>query len=392
LSGPTAIVVGAGVFGAATADRLAASGWSVTLVETDEPGHVRATSSGHTRVIRYGHGPDLRYVRMAWRARELWRDLENDCGQELFLRCGVLWLAREADGWETVSEATLRAEGIPVERLGIEDAARLYPSFSPDGLVHAMLEPEAGVLRARQATRALVDRAVARGALLVRGRATPADGGGVLVDGSVMRADRVVWAAGPWLGRMFPGVVDLRVVRREYLYFDAGPAWSADSVPVFYDFAGPVYGIGDVDGHGFKVAPDDPAPEFDPDTRERLPDPVSEAAARAYLTLRFPALADARVRSSRVCQYELTADNQFIAAPHPEDDGVWILGGGSGHGFKHGPALAEYVERLVDGRQAPDPRLGLGPRRVETGLRSAAEDWASTGAEDDAASSAPGSV
>jgi glycine/D-amino acid oxidase-like deaminating enzyme len=367
-------VVGAGVFGASTADRLAGSGWSVTLIDPEEPGHDRATSSGHTRVIRCGHGPDRRYVRMAWRARELWQELEADSGQELFVECGVLWLVRDPDGWEVASEAVLREEGIPVERLGLDDAARLYPSFSAQGLVHAMLEPAAGVLRARTATRALVERAVVRGARLLPGRAAPV-GGGVLVDGEVLRADRVVWAAGPWLGRLFPGLVDLRVVRREYLYFDAGPGWSATSVPVFYDFAGPVYGLGDLDGYGFKVAPDDPAPEFDPDTVERPPDPASEAAARAYLRLRFPALADAAVRSSRVCQYELTADNQFIAAPHPDDEDVWILGGGSGHGFKHGPALAEYVERLLDGREAPDPVLGLGPRAVATGLRSAAEDW-----------------
>jgi sarcosine oxidase len=372
---PSAIVVGAGVFGASVADRLAGSGWDVTLVDVDEPGHDRATSSGHTRVIRYGHGPDLRYVRMAWRARTLWVELEQDTGADLFVPCGVLWLARSDDGWEAESEAVLRAEGIPVERLSPDEAAGLYPSFSAEGLSHAMVETEAGALRARAATQALVERAVARGATLVRGRAVPTADGGVSVDGQRRGADRVVWAAGPWLGRIFPGLVELRVVRREYDYFQAGPEWSAASVPIFYDFAGPVYGIGDVDGRGFKVAPDDPAPEFDPDTIDRAPDPATEAAARAYLRLRFPALARAPLLGYRVCQYELTADNQFIVAAHPEHEGVWILGGGSGHGFKHGPALAEYVERLLEGAEQPDPRLGLGARRPATGLRSAAEDF-----------------
>jgi sarcosine oxidase len=373
---PSAIVVGAGVFGASVADRLARSEWDVTLIEAHEPGHDRATSSGHTRVIRYGHGPDVRYVRMAWRARTLWRELEQETGADLFVRCGVLWFARSEDGWEAESESVLREEGIPVERLTPDEAARLYPSFSAEGLTHAMLETEAGALRARQATLALVDRAVGHGATLARGRAEPAADGGVVVDGGQpLHADRVVWAAGPWLGRLFPGLVELRVVRREYDYFDAGPEWSAASVPIFYDFAGPVYGFGSVDGRGFKVAPDDPAPEFDPDTIDRAPDPASEAASRAYLRLRFPALADAPLIGYGVCQYELTADNQFIVAPHPAHDGVWILGGGSGHGFKHGPALAEYVERLLNGAEQPDARLGLGPRRPETGLRSAAEDF-----------------
>ena len=59
-----------------------------------------------------------------------------------------------------------------------------------------------------------------------------------------------VWAAGPWLGRLFPGLVELRVARREYDYFAVGPEWSAASVPVFYEFAGPIYGFGSIDGRG----------------------------------------------------------------------------------------------------------------------------------------------
>jgi glycine/D-amino acid oxidase-like deaminating enzyme len=198
----------------------------------------------------------------------------------------------------------------------------------------------------------------------------------VSVDGKTRHADRVVWAAGPWLPRLFPELVDLKVVRREYVYFDAGPAWSAHAIPVFIEFAAPIYGVGDLDGRGFKIAPDDPGPPFDPDTVDRPPDPACEATARAYLRRRFPAVADAPMTGHRVCQYELTPDNQFIVAPHPGDHRVWLLGGGSGHGFKHAPALAEYVERLLEGDEPPDPRLGLGPRQPGAGLRTAAADFA----------------
>ena len=125
MSEASAIVVGAGVFGAAVADRLAGSGWDVTLVEEHEPGHDRGTSSAHTRAIRYGHGADVRYVRMAWRARELWQELQERHGRELFVRTGVLWLAGDDDGWERSTEATLRAEGIPVEP-GLRGSAPSY--------------------------------------------------------------------------------------------------------------------------------------------------------------------------------------------------------------------------------------------------------------------------
>jgi glycine/D-amino acid oxidase-like deaminating enzyme len=73
------------------------------------------------------------------------------------------------------------------------------------------------------------------------------------------------------------------------------------------------------------------------------------AAARAYLRLRFPALADAPLVESRVCQYEDTADHNFILDHHPEAENVWIAGGGSGHGFKHGPVMGEMISDAVLG-------------------------------------------
>jgi sarcosine oxidase len=97
----------------------------------------------------------------------------------------------------------------------------------------------------------------------------------------------------------------------------------------------------------------------------------AEKAGRGYLARRFPALADAPLVYSRVCPYALTADTNFLLARHPEEPRVWLLGGGSGHGFKHGPSLAEYVAGLLEGREEPDERFGLGERRPAASLRTA---------------------
>ena len=110
---PSAIVIGAGVFGASLADRLAREGWEVTLVERARPGDARAESGGESRLIRCSHGPDDFYARSARRALELWREL----GHDVLVESGVVWFARREDGWEADSEAVLRAEGIPAERL-----------------------------------------------------------------------------------------------------------------------------------------------------------------------------------------------------------------------------------------------------------------------------------
>jgi sarcosine oxidase len=120
-----------------------------------------------------------------------------------------------------------------------------------------------------------------------------------------------------------------------------------------------------------KIAPDGPGAAVDPDELERLPDPAQEALSRAYAARRFPSLADAPLIGHRVCQYDLTTDSHFLVARHPEQASWWLLGGGSGHGFKHGPALAEYVADCIEGRRDPEPFHGLGPRSGHAGLRTA---------------------
>jgi len=195
----------------------------------------------------------------------------------------------------------------------------------------------------------------------------------VLDTGQVLEADRVAWACGAWLPRLFAkdGVLDLRITQQDVFYFGAGAAWATPPVPAWLDYDGAAYGLGDLDGRGFKMAPDVEGPPFDPQTGERIPRPEHERIARDYLAHRFPALASAPLIGTRVCQYELTADTRFVAAPHPAHDGrVWIVGGGSGHAFKHGPALAEDLERWLGGA-APQACFALGPRTVDVRLRTA---------------------
>ena len=365
----SAVVVGAGVFGGSLALRLVSSGWEVRLVEQYPPGHVRAASGGESRLIRFSHGSNAWYTRSARRAFDLWRELEQEAGVELLVPSGVAWFFSNGEGWDAESERVLREEGIAVERLSPEEARRLFPSFDGTGLVSVLYEPEAGVLRARDATRAISEQAVARGARFVTGSAVH-DGETVVVGEERLEADRIVWACGAWLARLFPDLVQLRVTRQDVYFFGAPPDWQAPSVPGWVDFHGGIYGVGDLDGRGFKASPDSEGPPFDPETGERVASNEKEREARAYIALRFPALAGAPLLGTRSCPYSLTADTNFLIAPHPEHERVWLLGGGSGHGFKHGPALAEYVHDLLDGKQAADPAFALGARPPGGGLRA----------------------
>jgi glycine/D-amino acid oxidase-like deaminating enzyme len=350
----SAVVVGAGVFGASIARELGRRGWDVTVVEQYGPGDVRSGSGGDTRLLRFSHGDDEWYSRSALRALELWRALEAETGERLFEPVGLAWFDTGEDGFSAASEATLARLGVPTERLTPEEARGLYPSLGGDDLRSVLLEPGAGVLHARRATQTL-----ARGLRLDARRATSDE---------PPRADVVVWACGSWLAGLFPELVRQKVSRRDVFFLGADAAWSG--TPGFCEYESSFYGHGQIGGLGVKVAPDTAGEEVDPDRLDRLPDPANERLVREYAARRFPALADAPLVGARVCQYDLTPDAHFLVARHPEHDGWWLVGGGSGHGFKHGPALGEYVADCVEGRREPERFHGLGPREARAGLRT----------------------
>jgi glycine/D-amino acid oxidase-like deaminating enzyme len=368
---PSAVVVGAGVFGSSLARRLAVDGWEVTLVEQEAPGWDGSSSGGESRLVRFSHGSDRWYTRSAWHARDLWRAIDPT----LMSGCGLVWFAYGDDGWEADSERTLREEGIPVERLEPDEVAKLFPSLGTADLAWALLEPDACVIFAARAVRTLVEQARDAGAEVVRARALPAgarvhlDRGDSVCDmHDILEADHVVWACGPWLPKLFPGLAAIRPTLQEVVFFEAAGDWA--SAPGWVDYDRSMYGHGNLEGHGFKAACDAEGVTADPD---ELGDRggATEAVIRAYLADRFPALRDAPVRHRRPCPYELTADTHFVAAPHPEHENVWLLGGGSGHGFKHGPAMAERMVGWLTGAEPPDPRFALGPRDVDRSLRTA---------------------
>jgi glycine/D-amino acid oxidase-like deaminating enzyme len=335
-------------------------------VDRLEPGHPRAESGGETRLIRCSHGPDDFYTRSARRSLELWREL----GEGVLVESGVAWFARREDAWEADSERVLRAAGIPVERLSPADGAGLFPDLTIDDLAFVLHEPEAGVLRAADGVRALVRRAASNGARVVRGAAEPA-GAGAAVEGRVVEADAVVWACGGWLGRLFPELLPLRVTFQQLVLFEAPPHWRG---PGWVDFDAAYYGHCFVDPFGVKVAPDMDGVDVDPDERPLEATKEAIQQAREYLAHRFPSLAGAQVARAPGCHYSLTPDGEFVFARHPEHESVWLLGGGSGHGFKHGPALAEHAAAVLAGKEEPEPRFALGERTPARSLRTAGAD------------------
>lgn len=290
-------------------------------------------------------------------------------------------------GSNSASADTLTRLGIPVERLTPVEVAERWPHIVTDDLVSATFEPEAGLVLARQGVAAVARRFVELGGRSERAWAEPGTRDGrrlvdlALRDGRRIAADRFVFAGGPWLPRLFPALLGdlIRVTKQDVLFVgpDAGDdRFDAERMPVWVDYDAAFYGLPSVAGRGLKVAPDRYGPVFDPSHGERIVDPESVRLARRYLARRFPALADAPVIETRVCQYETTPDTHFIIDRHPDFDNVWIVGGGSGHGFKHGPVIGETVVRRLMGGEPPvdEARFGLGvPRQPRPNLRTGAD-------------------
>jgi glycine/D-amino acid oxidase-like deaminating enzyme len=374
----TAIVVGAGAFGGWSALELRRRGWDVTLVEAWGPGHSRASSGGETRVIRGSYGERGVYTRLTARALERWRELDRERGTRLFQPAGVLWLAGAADEFIRASLPHLAAAGIAHERLDAAAGARRWPQIDWSGLAGALFEPASGFLFARRACAEVAAAFAEAGGRLVHAEARPALAGGrgavVLASGERLEADLVLFACGPWLPRLFPELLGgrIRPTRQEVFFFGA-PAgdrrFEPPALPVWADPTGErfFYGIPGNEARGFKVADDTHGVEIDPSSEERVPSAAALERARELLARRFPALAGAPLVEARVCQYEVSPDSHLVFDRHPEAANLWVLGGGSGHGFKLGPALGEHVAAALAGEVAPEPAFALA--RFATGAR-----------------------
>ena len=351
-------VIGAGAFGGWTALALRRRGARVTLVDAWGPGNTRSSSGGETRVIRATYGTRDIYTKMAMRAMELWRDYDVD--RTLLRTAGVLWMLQRDDGFGRASVETLRASGLRIDELTPRDAAARFPQIDMGRVTSALWEPDAGYLFARRACASVVERFVAEGGEYRQSAATAPvalDGRSLtrlpLQGGGALDADAFVFACGPWLGSLFPDTLGslVSVTRQEVYYFGtpAGDARFVDpAMPVWLDYGERVmYGIPGNAYRGFKIADDTSGPPMDPTTGSRDVTAAGVAAVRTFLERRFPALAGAPLLGSEICQYESTPDAHFVIDRHPAAENVWIAGGGSGHGFKMGPAIGEHLATCV---------------------------------------------
>jgi glycine/D-amino acid oxidase-like deaminating enzyme len=351
---------------------LRRTGRSVALLDAYGAGNGRASSGGESRIIRMGYGENDIYTRWSQRSLTLWTDLFGEADRpELFERTGVLWTPPLGDPSAAHTLAAFEKYGVPFQVLTHSELETRFPQIRFSSPRAGIFEPQSGVLMARRAVRAVVSEAVRNGVDYFREAALPADGETLrTASGRLIHAGTFVYACGPWLPKIFPAVLEGRIrPTRQEVYFFGPPAgdlrFAAPLMPAWLDFTDTrgAYSLPDLENRGFKLAFDRHGPEFDPDSGERVVTGLQDA--RAFLAERFPALAGAPLVESRVCQYENTSNGDFLIDRHPDFDNVWLAGGGSGHGFKHGPMVGEYVTSQIEGNVPAEPRFSLATKARE---------------------------
>ncbi len=366
-------VVGAGAFGAWTAEHLRRAGAKVLLIDAWGPAHARASSGGESRMTRGAYGRDEVYTRMALDSLAEWKALSARSELPLFHETGVLFFFPRIEAYVTESFAVHRRLKLPTEQLGRAEMQRRFPQMDFTGIEVGLFEPRFGALMARRAVQELVASYVRAGGLYEREAVLPPSPSRDRLrsvrtrSGRTIEADAFVFACGPWLPKLFPALLGRRIfpTRQEVFFFapEAGDdRFSPGRLPGWADFNGGdiYYGFPDLEGRGFKIAHDTHGPPMDPDSGDRTPSPQALADVRAFMKRRFPALAHRPLSEARVCQYENSANGDLLIDRHPDLDNVLLVGAGSGHGFKHGPAVGRYAAELLTGSLASlEPRFSL---------------------------------
>ncbi|WP_437227869.1 N-methyl-L-tryptophan oxidase [Planctomicrobium sp. SH661] len=351
------IVVGLGGFGSSALAHLATRGVRVLGIDRFPPAHRFGSSHGRTRIIRKAYFEHPDYVPLLQRAYELWRELEEDCGQPLYSECGLI-LSGPPDG-ETIVGARHAAQlhGLQLDSLTRSKAADRFPAFRFPEDHDVAFEPQAGYLRVEDCVLAHLDQAARHGAgtlfgETIRSWSVKNDSVQLTVGDDVIEAGKLIVTAGAWAGGMLAEVLPpLRVLRKVQLWCSVDPEWSdrLSQNPAFYFELpeGAFYGFPSQDGRTLKLAEHtggeqitDPL-QIDLTCRQSDRTPIEEFV-KSHLRGVQPRIVD-----HAACMYTMSPDGHFIIDHHPDHANVILAAGFSGHGFKFTSVIGEALADLA---------------------------------------------
>jgi sarcosine oxidase len=354
--------------GSAAALHLARRGLSVVAVEQDELAHDRGSSHGLTRIIRLAYYEHPSYVPLLHRAFALWRELEQESGEQVLHVTGAIDAGVPGSRVFEGSLESCRVHGLRHEVLGAEEVNRRFPGYRLPRAFRAVFQPDGGFLEPEKCIRACARLSSGLGATLITGQAVRGwsrDAGGIIVhlDDRELRARQLVVTAGAWTPKLVPSLAPLlRPERQVVAWFAVGDAdaFATDRFPVFVMNTpdGHFYGFPQFGVPGFKIGKYHHRSEvIDPDAMNRVVDADDVAVLRDCVRSIFPA-ADGPVLRSSTCIFTNTPDEHFIIDRLPDAPEVLVVSACSGHGFKFCSVIGEVVADLVtDGSTRHDLSL-----------------------------------
>jgi len=349
--------------GSAACYRLAAAGQRVLGLEQYSIPNLRGSSHGATRILRLGLHESAKYVPLVLRAVELWDDLGARTGGTLFHRIGSLDVSPPEGKVFQGSLNACRLCGIGHEVLDAAELRRRFPALDPLPSMQGVYQPGSGFVIPEAAITAHVNLALAAGAEIhgherVLDWSRTAAGFVIRTDKGSYEAGQILVTAGAWIGQLLAEQRVPVTAERTVLGWFAPkqnaenfserrlPVWIIDSPETGHFYGFPIHGI-----PGFKLGRlrEQPSPVVDPLAPRREPDAADEADLRGLIERCFPDAAGP-VLSMETCFFENTPDRAPIIDRLPGEEGIWVLGGFSGHGFKYASVVGEIArDLLIDG-------------------------------------------
>ncbi|XP_035691600.1 peroxisomal sarcosine oxidase-like [Branchiostoma floridae] len=359
-----AVVVGAGIEGSATAFQLAKNGCQTLLVEQFPLPHSRGSSHGASRIIRKAY-VQQHYAQMMKEAYPIWEQVQQETGTQLYMKTGGLMVAPSSSQQLDQTERSLAGAGSEFEKLISDDLKLRFPNLSFPADYRAILDPEAGVLKADKALRCFQDLFVKYGGRIRDEekvvRIDPGDVVTVHTSKSTYKTHRLLLLPGPWAGKLLAPLglqPPLEPVRISVLYWrEKQPDTYAlkKGFPVFVDHTIPhKYGLPSLEYPGIYKLCFHSGPVIDPDNRDGVAGSHgNQAIVRMmcdYVRKHFPGLESVPAIQES-CMYTNTPDEDFILDRHPQYRNIIIGVGFSGHGFKLAPVVGKLLCELAMDKQ-----------------------------------------
>ncbi len=370
------VVVGLGAMGSAALHRLARAGLRAVGIDRFHPPHHLGSSGGETRITRLAVGEGPEYAPLVRRSHEIWRELEAQTGESLFLQTGGLIIGpREGASshhgkgdFVRRTIAVAQEYGIPHDVLGAAELGRRWPQLGLSGNEMAYWEPSAGLVFPERCIAVQLRLAREAGAVLHSGEAVTGlqDGpGGVAVTTGqrVIHAGRVILSAGAWLPELAGGrLPQVAGVYRQVLHWFAASdpaAYAPDRFPVFIWMHGTrdtdyLYGFPALPGtSAVKVATEQYGSPVSPDGVDRTVSPAESAMMfEQHVAGRLRGVTGECQRAT-ACLYTVTPDHGFVIDTLPGREHVLAASACSGHGFKHSAAVGELLAACATGAANP---------------------------------------